>query len=497
MKTYNIKYYLLWLWVLGTLTSCSDFLDREPISSLPQKNMWQTARDVEAGINDIYFNFRSTMRNNFFYWGEVRGDNFEVKTPGSGEMDKLINNIVTSDLSCTLWTDLYKTINSANSAIKHIPSADVSIEEDKKYYLAQAHAMRALCYFYAVRVWGDVPVYLDPTEDLGTIRYSHRIPMKEVLINVILPDLLQAESNMKATSRERKRISRYGVYAIMADVYLWLEEYDKVVATVDKFNNSLSTTGAYGFETSISNLASLMSNDLNRKPSDNSTDSDEYGNVKELLFLIHFNREEWNTSSWIWTLFGGGTAGTLKLTENFTKLFLAADRIGDQRARYFTKEDGMTKYVPEGASISYAVWSECEMAYPVYRTTELYLMKAEALARLSKWDDALSIIKENIRKRAAGSTLSNPIYAATKTSGDFASVEELVDYILEEKRIELVGEGKRWFDLVRTDRWKTIPKYTKNNEESGTYVPEYQKLFPINFRHIDENPEYIKQNPGY
>ena len=497
MNTHNIKYSWLLLLLVFAISSCDDFLDREPISTLPQKNMWQTSRDVEAGINDIYFNFRSTMRTNFFYWGEMRADNFEVKTPGSGETDKLVGNIITSDLSSTLWTGLYNTINSANSAIKNIPNAEVSIEENKKYFLSQAYAMRALCYFYAVRVWGDVPVYLEPTEDIDKVKYSYRIPMDQVLREVILPDLLQAELNMKATSRERKRISRYGLYAIMADVYLWLEDYDMVVATIDKFNNSLSTTGAYNFETSISALSSIMSNDLNRKPSDDSSDSDEYGNAKELLFLIHFNKEEWNTSSWIWTLFGGGTAGTLKLTEDFTNLFLAVDRIGDQRAKYFTKDDGMVKYVPEGSNIPYTTWSECEMAYPVYRTTELYLMKAEAFARQSKWDDALAIIKENIRKRAAGSTLTNPIYTATKTSGDFASVEELVDYILEEKRIEMVGEGKRWFDLVRTGRWKNLPKYSKDDGNGGTHVPEYQKLFPINFRHIDENPEYIKQNPGY
>lgn len=497
MKTYNIKYRWLLLPLLLLFISCEDFLDRDPISTLPQQNMWQSTRDVEAGINDIYFNFRTTMRNNFFYWGEVRGDNFEVKTPGSGEMDKVIGNIMTSDLSSTLWTGLYNTINSANAAIKHIPNAEVSIEENKKNYLAQAYAMRALCYFYAIRVWGDVPVYLEPTEDIDNIKYSYRVPMKDVLRDVILSDLQQAELNIKAASRERKRISRYGIYAIMADVYLWLEDYEMAIASVDKFTSSLSTTGAYAFEASITNLSSIMSTDLNRKPSDDASDSDEYGNAKELLFLIHFNKEEWTTSSWIWTLFGGGTAGTLKLTEDFTNLFLATDRIGDQRAVYFAKDDGMVKYVPLGSSIPYTAWSECEMAYPVYRTTELYLIKAEAYARLSKWGDALSIIKENIRKRAAGSTLTNPIYTATKTSGDFADVEELVNYILDEKRIELVGEGKRWFDLVRTGRWKNLPKYSRTDGNGVTSVPEYQKLFPINFRHIDENPEYITQNPGY
>lgn len=246
--------------------SC-DFLDQEPVSYLSQHNMWKSYRDVQAGVNDIYFNFRSTMRYNFFNWGELRADNFEMKTPGSGETDKLISNILSSDLTYTSWTQLYKTINSANAAIKHIPDADIPVEEDKKDFLAQAYAMRALCYFYGIRVWGDVPVYLTPTEDVDNMQYSHRISKDSVLNNVILPDLIKAESLIKVTNRERKRISKNAIWAIMADVYLWMKDYNNVVITVDKFNSSIGTSGTFQFEPDIFKLASIFHTDLDNKPS--------------------------------------------------------------------------------------------------------------------------------------------------------------------------------------------------------------------------------------
>lgn len=476
--------------------SC-DFLDQEPVSYLSQHNMWKSYRDVQAGVNDIYFNFRSTMRYNFFNWGELRADNFEMKTPGSGETDKLISNILSSDLTYTSWTQLYKTINSANAAIKHIPDADIPVEEDKKDFLAQAYAMRALCYFYGIRVWGDVPVYLTPTEDVDNMQYSHRISKDSVLNNVILPDLIKAESLIKVTNRERKRISKNAIWAIMADVYLWMKDYNNVVITVDKFNSSIGTSGTFQFEPDIFKLASIFHTDLDNKPSDKNDESDEYGYLKEILFVIHFNKREWDFSSWTWSLFGGGSPGLVKLSENISAELIKPEHTNDLRLRLFTREGGMTKYIPEGANVSYSVWSECQIAYPVYRTTELYLMKAEALAYLSRWDEALNIIRENIRKRAGGGTTSSALYTSTKVASDFATLDELIDYIQNEKRLEMVGEGKRWFDLVRTNRWKNLSKFNKGGTAENPLVPEYQKLFPIHFVHVDENPDYIQQNTGY
>ena len=55
--------------------SCESFLDEQPISEIPAAKMWKTSRDAKAGVNQIYGLFRSTMRENYFYWGEFRADN--------------------------------------------------------------------------------------------------------------------------------------------------------------------------------------------------------------------------------------------------------------------------------------------------------------------------------------------------------------------------------------------------------------------------------------
>lgn len=483
------------LLVLIMLTSCEDFLSKKPVSEVPVEQMWKSRRDVQAGVNNIYVNFRNTMRSNFFRWGELRADNFESKYGTADEPDMLARNQLTSSMASTLWTELYATINAANAAIAHINEADVADESEKNDFIGQAYAMRALSYFYAVRVWGDVPVYLVPTENYGTVQLSTRINKTKVLTDVVIPDLTKALELISINNKERKRISKYAVYSILADVYLWLGEWDKVNQTVDLFNTA--TGGTYlQFETDISKVKQYLSVDLNNKNSDKDFTKDEYGSIKEIIFVIHFDIQEYSSGSYIWSLFGGGGSGidngpgSVKLTDDFVSLFSADNnRSGDKRKEYFVNTSGssLLKYIPNGSEVSSTQWKQCEMAYPVYRTTDLYFMKAEALARMSRWSDALAIVNGDIRKRAAGGVLTSDIYTKSKTITDFASVEDLVDYILEEKRIDMVGEGKRWFDIVRTGRWTKLSKIKNEN----------QTLFPIHYSHIEENKGFINQNTGY
>ena len=73
---------------------------------------------------------------------------------------------------------------------------------------------------------------------------------------------------------------------------------------------------------------------------------------------------------------------------------------------------------------------------------------------------------------------------------DFASEEEVVNYILRERQVELAGEGRRWFDLLRTGKWKEVMKPINGMEQDGN------ELFPIHYSHILENPKIV-QNTYY
>ena len=157
MKQYTHSLIVCLLGALLMAPSCN-LLNVDPISEIPASQMWQNQRDVNAGIAEIYSSFRTALRTNWFCWGEMRSDNFVLYQELPSEYSKLILNQMTTDLPSTSWQSLYKVISNTNFAIQNIPDSDITDQTLKNDYLAQAYAMRALCYFYAVRVWGAVPV---------------------------------------------------------------------------------------------------------------------------------------------------------------------------------------------------------------------------------------------------------------------------------------------------------------------------------------------------
>ena len=163
-------------------------------------------------------------------------------------------------------------------------------------------------------------------------------------------------------------------------------------------------------------------------------------------------------------------------------IFDEKDMQGDQRkdftVKYYQNGNELRKYM--AGDISNSLNKTCEVAYPIYRYTDMMLLQAEARAHQGKWGEALDLVK-TVRDRAGLNTL---------TENDFASEEEVVNYILRERQVELAGEGRRWFDLLRTEKWKEVMKPINGMEQDGN------ELFPIHYSHILENPKIV-QNTYY
>lgn len=482
---YNIAALIALILLSTSHISCKKFLDVKPLSEIPESEMWKNQREVRAGVNEIYNSFRSAMRGNIFAWGEMRSDNFVVATDATSVNQRLISNQLTNDLAVTSWTALYKTINNANYAIKYIPGSEIPNDAEKNDYLAQAYAMRALTYFYALRVWGDVPVYLEPVQELDGGTFKDRTPMADVLKNVVYADLKLAEQLIDPTNLERKRISRAGILAIQADVLMWMKDY----ATAEQVIGRLKTLSTrWAFQPSMEKMKFTFTTDLNRKMGDDRPNADEYGpGANELIFLVHFDLEE-DVVSEIYSLFSGAVLLSPKLRDIFVNASNTTPR--DTRFDNYLRPAGlvpgefrMHKYALNGADVSNTTFGSCEIAYPIYRFTEILLMEAECKARLDKFQDALNILSSTVRTRAG-------VASSTRTANTFASREALVDYILLEKQIEMVGEGKRWFDLVRTGTAVKVMKPINGMSN------DHQMLFPLNFNILLRNSN-IKQNPGY
>ncbi len=482
-------------------TSCN-IINCDPISEIPAGRMWQNERDVNAGIAEIYSSFRTAMRTNWFCWGEMRSDNFVLAQELPSEYSNLILNQMTTDLPSSNWTSLYKVISNANFAIRNIPGADITDQALKSDYLAQAYAMRALCYFYAVRVWGAVPVYTDPVENIDNVTVHGRTPMEDVLRNCIIPDLETAEDLINPANVERKRISRNAIYAILADAQMWLGEWEAADATIDRFmaaNGSPSAAAGNSkvrFQKDIAELKNTFVNDLNNKPGNNDPTVDEYGDDNEFIFVIHQNISEsgLNNYSLIWSILGCGTGqgSTVVLSPKLQKIY--EDGIAkapvDKRFEHFlcpyrssAETYQVHKYMADGTSVKYQDYINCQVAYPIYRYTDVLLMQAEVKANLSKWSDALSLVSFVLERAGVASRLPK--------ESDFASADEVIDYILDQKQIEQVGEGKRWFDLVRNHRAVEVM-----NPINGLSSRD-EELFPIHQNIMNLCQGAYEQNKGY
>ncbi len=488
--------------LLGIATAGCSYLDVDPISEVPASEMWQNQRDVNAGIAEIYASFRTALRSNWFSWGEMRSDNFVLYQELPSEYSKLLLNQMTTDLPSTNWTSLYKVISNTNFAIQNIPDADITDQALKNDYLAQAYAMRALCYFYAVRVWGAVPVYLEPVDNLKKAEVKGRTPMDEVLRDVIIPDLEMAESLINPANVERKRISRNAIYAILADAQMWLGEWDAADATIDRFmaaNGSPSaaiTNSKVVFQKDIVALKNTFVEALNNKDGDNNPTVDEYGDPNEFIFVIHQNIGEagLNNYSLIWSILGCGMGqgSTVVLSPKLQQIYedAAARAPVDKRFEQYlcpskssAESYQVHKYMANGTRVNYQDYINCQVAYPIYRYTDVLLMQAEVKANLDKWQDALNTVQFVLERAGVSSRLPSV--------SNFSSRDELIDYILDQKQIEQVGEGKRWFDLVRNHRAVEVM-----NPINGL-SDQREELFPIHQSVINLCQGAYEQNPGY
>lgn len=497
----NIFKYAFSVLIAAGTVSCS-FINVDPISEIPKDQMWQNQRDVNAGIAEIYSSFRTALRSNYFSWGEMRSDNFVLYQELPSEFRNLILNQMTTDLACTSWQSLYKVISNTNFAIRYIPDAEITDQVLKDDYLAQAYAMRALCYFYAVRVWGAVPVYLEPVDNIAYAEIKGRTPMEEVLRDVIIPDLEMAESLVNPANVERKRISRAAIYCILADAQMWLGENEAAEATIDRFMSAYGspaspvTNSKYIFETDIIELKNSFVNDLNDVTGDNNPTVDEYGDPNEFIFVIHQNISEagLNNYSLIWNVYGCGMGqgSTVVLSPKLQAIYEAAAAKAPVDLRFEnylcgSKSDMETyqvhKYMANGSSVNYQDVINCETAYPLYRYTDVIFMQAEIKAKLDKWQEALNLVQFILQRAGVASTIAQ--------INDFSTRDELVDYILDQKQIEQVGEAKRWFDLVRNHRVVEVM------EPINGIDSESQELFPINQTILDLSQDKYEQNIGY
>lgn len=490
----KIIYSIFFIAVIA-LVGCNKHLEIAPVSFITKESFFKTEGDVQGALNGMYAQFRGQGNLNLFIWGEARSEVMTSSIAGNLGYNRYYTNSLTSLDAGPEWSGIYTTINAANLVLKYTPGITFASQDVKNNALAQAYTMRAYCYFLLGRIWGGVPIRLEPTESYDPLVIQLPRSTEAEVFTLIKADLDQATTlfpNFNWSTR-RAKWSKAAAYALKADVHLWTGKR--------LGGGNADFTAALNAITEVekaSNLALLA----------NYADIFRYANKgnNEILMVIHYNVAE-SPSAQVYThnMYSSSTAypayvpqsardsvgipvagngNVWRITQAVREQFTADDR---RKAATFIDLQGTgvnQYYTNYGLKFNGTVENNTRYFVSdiiLYRYADVVLMKAEARNALGQ-DPSAEI--NAIRQRAYGAAF--PSYEFVNGSQEANDAA-----ILKERLLEFLLEGKRWYDLVRFGKaYELVP--TLNGKESQTHL----MYFPIGIAQITRETK-VTETPGY
>jgi starch-binding outer membrane protein, SusD/RagB family len=422
MKKFNINYLVIigTLFILVSTISCQDYLTVEPENDLIKEKFWTKTDDVNSALAATYNALRGASLQSLIF-GEVRADLVQFTGASFADYSKIGQSNISPTNSVVNWKAYYEAINLANTLMFYddeVFAKDQTFTKEMKDAIeAEALFIRSLAYFYLVRLWKDVPLVLEASVSDTTDLYITKSPEK-VVIRQIINDLLKAKDMAYTTQFQGSnyfygRANKYSIMALLADVYLWNEEYEKCIEYCDAITNS-GLFSLEGSETFFNNYY----------PGNSSVES-----IIELQYNDALDNQE-NPLYYELVPISGGTGAAIN-TRNVTRILDRED------LRNFQGKTAIWKYRGKDLlGLVNRAFTERDANWNVYRYADILLMKAEAAIELNRFDEANNIIRETMLR------------AGMPYEENFEK-NVLRQALLDEKGREFLFEGKRWFDLLR------------------------------------------------
>lgn len=503
----KIVYIILAGWLLLGNFGCKKFLSLNPPSDLSGNNFWRNKSDVERYTNGLYELFRQavfrpdmtapsgTGEFPFLCWtGDLRGA--PLVHPGGGReyFGYLTNNDIRTVVNYstdfwhtkrfTQWDRFFKTIASANIAIDRIPGIDdpSMSDADKARYLGEAAFMRNICYFFMVRLYGDVPYYTEPYFN-GSLR---RKSMAEVLNNCSA-DLDKYRKGLPWTydnpAHLAVRAMRGSAIVLQMHINMWLAAFDEV--------------NAEGYYKKVDALGDELWNEGGKQAYEllplTRTKEIFKGRSREGLFEIPQNVNY--GESFGWSAFSdnvlyapykraGINDSYIYYIPSFMFELYPQDQPDLRKTAWFnpaTMYSGTGKFIMLKYANVYAN-ENAEDVNPddnqiVFRLPDVNLLQAEALTHLGDRGKALRLVNE-VRARAGATAFLD--------EGE----QPLLDNIFYERCREFMGEAQYWYDVVRTKRI-IDPQYRYGYHCSTEQFKAGAWTWPIDPAARDNNPDIV------
>jgi len=484
------------------LPSCDKLLDTESRHLVGEEDKWTDINDARASLMGIYGLVRTALAEDNAHWlyGELRGGDFIA--PNKRELQDVVDgNLLSSNKlmkNLSNWRKFYAAVHAANLFIAH---AGRIAERDPQYTetnlridVAQARALKGFCYFLMARIWGEVPIWdkayegtfpaIGTSEEKVVLAYAENelkaalgvLPYRYGSVN---DEIYPVEKYHGYTFAEWDGVlfNRLSVNAVLAHLCAWSGRYmeasvyagfvlanaAKSVATYAP-SSTFTLSDGYFFNSSNSHLVAFpfkwsameasfgghieqltLAAPLVNKPS-----PDMYVPIERIMQIFHENGD----------------------------LRFHVDNTGQTVSSYFSELGGTT---PIFSKIKVIRGGTTDGSFPLFssvmvfsRLEEIALLRAEALAVLGDSEGIARGTLNQIRR--------------SRGLGEADMAADLIDEIFAERRRELMGEGWRWFDLVRYHKIKrNDPAFLQLIADKGIFWPVAEEALANNGL-LEQNP---------
>src|SRR5260221_5754290 len=218
------------LFILILISPCQKlFLAEQNKSPLTQVTYFTTASQAAAAVAGIY-PMLQTFTQEIEYRGDAPWSLLEmpaghVNHGGSQYKENSIShtNSANEPVYSLIWSGFYNGISNANLSIRGIPNIQMN-DAVKSSLLGEAHFLRAIYYYYLVRLYGDIPLITVPIDFSSPQLYPQRSP-KDSVYALIVNDLQLAEQSGLPPVDKTGRASLGAAKSLLASVYLTMAGY--------------------------------------------------------------------------------------------------------------------------------------------------------------------------------------------------------------------------------------------------------------------------------
>ena len=516
MKNYKYLFALILCFAMG---ACSD-LEEDARSQLNPDERILDLETVETTVAGAYghLSSRAFLSRALGLTLMLRSDMVDIGNPTTrperiehdqftvSASNPLILDIANPERS--FWPRLYQIVRGANETLRELEVLDDQAPGVKEEIAARARFIRAYSYYHLVRLFGAIP-YLDETTATVDATVTSRTPA-DIVYESIIADFQYAKEWLPTTRTNRALPGKAAASAFLASVYLTREDYQMAYNEATEIINN---AGSYNLalEPDYRNIFHAENTDFSLEPifvidfvgTNVNDESRDYLAAFTGFFgqATYYPSGGWSVTVPAQAVFDTWDSGDYRKQVNFDHE--AVDNSGNVLSyTEFSSLDPrnanrphISKYTAMAGDLPQANTSgrDSHSNYQLMRYAEVLLIAAESAIEIGltgEADQYINMIRERARN---GDGTGTPSAVPADISG------ATIDDVLEERRLELAFEHKRWYDIVRRKMGNEV--FGPNGFEDellGTqnFDPSKDYLLPIPPIEITNNPN-LDQNAGY